>query len=611
MPRFSVKWYDLSKGSLNAIECLVAHPGFRVHTSINHYFQYFKKQEKEIADITHNWVITGMASNKKQGTLKYVLEQQTLGCALLPSGRVAVLTIHSKFFGKANGAKPAKPQQSKLSFATKPNPEAEEQEKEPRASPQEEEHNEALETLNQKHLDRSDKPDQHKLLLKGLEEENVTDLQEMYEKDDEHELVEEDEPKPEPEPVKAKCKSHTPTKSKKRTASPEEAPASAAVEEPPAKKQRIKAAKDTKVTKDTKKATKKEPTPKTSSKAKEDEAALKAKATQPKAKGRAKKIIEEDEDEEMTALPASTKSPAAKSEDVEDDADDIASEPDAESEDEEEKPEVAAKMRKKVAESLQAASKDLYPDWKAGDPVPYVALCTTFSKIEMTTKRLEIAAHCNRFLQQVLRLTPDDLLPTILLMINKLAADYSGIELGIGESLIMKAIGESTGRSLAVIKKDQNEIGDLGMVAAKSRGNQPTMYKPKALTIRGVHESLIAIAIVEGHGSQGRKVDAIKKILSAADVSSKAGKVDITKDRGGPSEAKFIVRTLEGKLRLGLAEKTVLVALAQALVFHEVREKTGKVPSTDALAKGEFTLKSVYRFVSPLTETTLMLTSTQ
>jgi DNA ligase-1 len=46
-------------------------------------------------------------------------------------------------------------------------------------------------------------------------------------------------------------------------------------------------------------------------------------------------------------------------------------------------------------------------------------------------------------------------------MINKLAADYAGIELGIGESLIMKAIGETTGRSLAVIKADQKDIGDL------------------------------------------------------------------------------------------------------------------------------------------------------
>ncbi|KAI1971411.1 ATP-dependent DNA ligase Cdc17 [Ophidiomyces ophidiicola] len=256
-----------------------------------------------------------------------------------------------------------------------------------------------------------------------------------------------------------------------------------------------------------------------------------------------------------------------------------------------------SKQREKVQLTLKGDEKDPYPDWTAGDPVPYAALCTTFSLIEMTTKRLVILAHCSLFLRQVLRLTPGDFLPTVQLMINKLAADYAGIELGIGESLIMKSIGESTGRSLAVIKADQHEIGDLGLVAAKSRSNQPTMFKPKPLTVRGVHESLLAIAKMQGHGSQDKKVGGIKKLLSAADAAT-AGKgskpIDITKDKGGPSEAKYIIRFLEGKLRLGLAEKTALVAIAHAMVNHEISQKGNKIPSTEQLAKGEAILKQVY-----------------
>lgn len=266
--------------------------------------------------------------------------------------------------------------------------------------------------------------------------------------------------------------------------------------------------------------------------------------------------------------------------------------------DDEDKPEVAAKAREKVQSTLKSSGKDPYPDWKPGEPVPYAALCTTFSLIEMTTKRLIISAHCSLFLRQVLRLTPQDLLPTVQLMINKLAADYAGIELGIGESLIMKAIGETTGRSLQVIKADQNEIGDLGLVAAKSRSNQPTMFKPKPLTVRGVLEGLMGIATVSGDGSQGRKIAGIKKLLSAADASL-AGKgskgIDITKDKGGASEAKFIVRFLEGKLRLGLAERTVLVGLAHAMVIYETEKKGNKLPSSEKLAEGEAILKTVYR----------------
>jgi DNA ligase-1 len=270
--------------------------------------------------------------------------------------------------------------------------------------------------------------------------------------------------------------------------------------------------------------------------------------------------------------------------------------------DDDEKPEEQAKARKQVLLVLKSSGKDPYPDWKAGEPIPYAALCTTFHKIEMTTKRLEILAHCSLFLRQVLRLTPDDLLETVLLMINKLGADYTGIELGIGESLIMKAIGESTGRSLGVIKTDQNEIGDLGLVAAKSRSTQPTMFKPKALTIKGVFGGLKAIATIEGQGSQGRKVDGIKKLLSSADVANSGQKVDITHEKGGPSEAKYSVRTLEGKLRLGLAEKSVLVALSQAIVYHRAEivasqaGKSGKGPNEQDLAKGESIMKSVYRY---------------
>ncbi|KAI4231789.1 MAG: hypothetical protein LQ349_005391 [Xanthoria aureola] len=268
----------------------------------------------------------------------------------------------------------------------------------------------------------------------------------------------------------------------------------------------------------------------------------------------------------------------------------------AESEDEE-TPEVAAKAREKVQTALKSSGKDPYPDWKQGDPVPYAALCTTFSLIELTTKRLIISSHCSLFLRQVLRLTPQDLLPTVLLMINKLAADYAGVELGIGESLIMKAIGETTGRSLQIIKADQAEIGDLGLVAAKSRSSQPTMFKPKALTVKGVLDGLMGIATISGDGSQGRKVAGIKKLLSSADVAlaGKGGKgVDITKDKGGASETKFIIRFLEGKLRLGLAEKTVLVALAHAMVIHETERKGNRLPNSEQLAKGEAILKTVY-----------------
>jgi DNA ligase-1 len=325
----------------------------------------------------------------------------------------------------------------------------------------------------------------------------------------------------------------------------------------------------------------KEPAKKSAKKEKPASSRPRQKPKSPKKKAATKKqVAVEEADESVKEESSASASEAEEDADIED-----------------EKPEVTAKARQKVQTTLKSKSReDPYPDWKPGSPVPYAALCTTFSLVEMTTKRLIIMDYCAQFLRQVMRLTPDDLLPTVLLMINKLAPDYAGIEPGIGESLIMKSIGETTGRSLQVIKADQKEIGDLGLVAVKSRSTQPTMFKPKPLTIRGIHQGLMNIATVTGNGAQGRKVDLIKKLLSAADAHN-VGKIDVNKDKGGPSEAKFIIRFLEGKLRLGLAERTVLVSLAHAIVAHEADAK-GKVPTTSDIENGESILKTVYRYVS-------------
>ena len=456
---------------------------------------------------------------------------------------------YRKFFGKANGTTASIPQQSKLSFATKPKAEPKDVEtkEEPKSSPEESSKEEDTETAVG--------PDVKEEVNGDAMEVDSTPPSEAGKK---RQVEEEEEDSDDAPPTKRQRKKPTkaePSSAKKPKAAP-------------------------------KKSEKPAPEPKKS-------------PVKPPKKA---KVVEPSEEDEET--PAPVKVPKGKQKDVEgspaqeEDAVSSANEEEEEAlNSDEEPPEVKVKARKKVQSTLSSTTKDPFPDWKPGEPVPYAALCTTFSKIEMTTKRLEISAHCSLFLRQVLRLTPDDLLPVILLMINKLAADYAGIELGIGESLIMKAISESTGRTLQHIKTDQNEIGDLGLVAAHSRSKQPTMFKPKSLTVQGVRKGLMAIATTEGQGAQGRKVDGIKKLLSAADAHTAGKAVDITKDKGGASEAKYIVRTLEGKLRLGLAEKTVLVALAHAMIYHEVSQNGSKIPSTTDLAKAESTLKSVYRYV--------------
>lgn len=103
-------------------------------------------------------------------------------------------------------------------------------------------------------------------------------------------------------------------------------------------------------------------------------------------------------------------------------------------------------------------------------------------------------------------LSPEDLLPSVYMCLNRLAPAYEGIELGIGETLLMKAIAHTTGRSVAQIKADAGKKGDLGIVAETSRGSQRTMFQPAALTIPAVFEKLKGIA------GNGKKCD-IKAIF--------------------------------------------------------------------------------------------------
>jgi len=98
--------------------------------------------------------------------------------------------------------------------------------------------------------------------------------------------------------------------------------------------------------------------------------------------------------------------------------------------------------------------------WKAGEGVPYLFLARVFGTVEDEPKRLRITELMANAFRTVLAVSPQDLLPVVRLTTNKIAADYAGIELGIGDSIMIKAVAETCGRSVAAIKESLEQEGD-------------------------------------------------------------------------------------------------------------------------------------------------------
>ena len=218
-----------------------------------------------------------------------------------------------------------------------------------------------------------------------------------------------------------------------------------------------------------------------------------------------------------------------------------------------EKKDSDSKVKAVSPPAISSDIKDIIT-WKEGESIPYLALVDTFEAISKVSGRLDKESLFCRLFRAVIATTPLELEVLVHLASNSVGPAYEGLELGIGDSLLVKAVCEATGRNKAMVEEAYEKEGDLGTVALMSRNSQKTLSfvaKPKPLFAKQVLEMLRTITQTKGEKAQGRKVDIIKAIM--------------VKCQG--SEAKYIVRALQGKLRIGTAEQTVLVALAHSFAL--------------------------------------------
>ena len=169
-----------------------------------------------------------------------------------------------------------------------------------------------------------------------------------------------------------------------------------------------------------------------------------------------------------------------------------------------------------------------------------------YEQLEATTKRLEMTD----ILAALLFKTPPAVIDKVVYMtLGELYPAYVGLELGVAEKLAARAIRQVSGAG----EKELNDLfsrhGDLGTVAELLlRTKEQTTLFVQELTVEEVYSSLEKIAKASGPGAVDVKTAVLSKLLAVAT----------------PVEAKHIVRIVTGKMRLGVADMTVLDALAKA-----------------------------------------------
>ena len=179
-----------------------------------------------------------------------------------------------------------------------------------------------------------------------------------------------------------------------------------------------------------------------------------------------------------------------------------------------------------------------------------------YAGLEKISGRNEIT----ELLASLLKATPRSQLGILVYLTQgKLRPDYEGVELGLAEKLAIRAISLATGIDQQEVYRTYVKAGDIGTAAeglVKSK-SQSTLFSEK-LTLEHVYDTLLRIARTKGSGSVETKLKELVSLLNAA----------------SPMEAKFIVRTVTGELRLGVADYTMLDAAATAFLGGK-KDRTG------------------------------------
>lgn len=173
-----------------------------------------------------------------------------------------------------------------------------------------------------------------------------------------------------------------------------------------------------------------------------------------------------------------------------------------------------------------------------GSQMKFSQVAQAFEAIEKVSSRLEIT----RLLADLLKsASPQEASIIVNLSLGQLHPPYIGTQFNLAEKSLVPVVAHL----LHITQKEVQELaraqGDLGTVIA-----QGTWHASEELTVLQVYDALQEVEKISGTGSQEEKSVLLQKLLHELDRTS----------------AKYVLRMLIGKLRLGFSDMTIIDALS-------------------------------------------------
>lgn len=173
-----------------------------------------------------------------------------------------------------------------------------------------------------------------------------------------------------------------------------------------------------------------------------------------------------------------------------------------------------------------------------------------FERLERSSGRLRMYSVIGDLFR---RATASEIAIVAYLCEGGLLPPWAGLETGIGEQMAIEAVAAATGQSVAQVRQRYRKTGDLGTVVEQILPR----VSDTALTVAGLYKKMREIALTSGGGSVAKKVALLGGLMR----------------RCSPREARYVLRFVTGKLRLGVGPLTILEGVARSFPEKDARRQ--------------------------------------